>query len=143
MKRKKQTRRLSTCEFKLSLVEWYYKKDNNILQTVNKFKVDRKQIRNWTAGNKILESRKAQYPLLEQELSQQFCEQRNLGKSIKNGNLYQKQRMLENISLCLIVNIQIVGLLGLVGETNYHFVKRLMLLRRFRKNLNLQSRNLM
>ena len=49
VEKQKQTRRSFTREFKLSVIEWYYNNDNNILQTASKFKGDRKQIRNWIA----------------------------------------------------------------------------------------------
>ena len=42
-----------------------------------------------------------------------------------------------------ITNIKPVGSMGFVEETSYHFVERLMFLRRLRHNLNLQYKNLM
>lgn len=80
-------------KFKLCVVEWYYNNNKNILQTANKFKVDRKQIRNWTSGEENIRKQKNKsknargrtviYPLLEEEILRQFSEQRNLGKRIK------------------------------------------------------------
>lgn len=77
----------------LCVVEWYYNNNKNILQTANKFKVDRKQIRNWTSGEENIRKQKNKsknargrtviYPLLEEEILRQFSEQRNLGKRIK------------------------------------------------------------
>ena len=93
VKAQKQTRLSFTREFKLSVVEWYCNNDKSISQTGNKFKVDRTQIRNWIAGeenirkhkskSKKVQGSKPQCSLLEEELLRQFCEQRNLGKSIK------------------------------------------------------------
>ena len=63
------------------------------IATTNKFKVNRKQIKNWLAGKENIKKqksksknvwgRKSQYPLLEEELLRKFREQRNVGKSIK------------------------------------------------------------
>ena len=39
------------------------------------------------------------------------------------------------------MNIETVGLMGFAGETNYHFVERLISLRLLRHNLNLEFRN--
>ena len=74
----KQTRPSFTREFKLSVVEWYYNNNKNIFQATNKFRVDRKQMRNWIAGkenirkqkskSKNVRERKAQYHPLEKEL---------------------------------------------------------------------------
>ena len=38
VEKQKQTGRLFTREFKLSIVEWYYNNDTDILQTANMFK---------------------------------------------------------------------------------------------------------
>ena len=77
--------------------------------------------------------------------SKQFCEKINLGQNIKRWGFCQKQSesCWKNIKLWLILTIQIVGLLGFVGETNYHFVERFTFLKRLHHNLNLQPRNFM
>ena len=144
----KRNRRFFTPEFKFSLIEWYYNNGKNILLIANKFKVDRKQISNWITGkenirkpkskSKNVRGRKAQYPLLEEEL---FLTNLQVTKSweqyIKMVCFYQKQRKScwKNTHLWLIFNY----LMRFVGETNYHFIERLMFLRRLRHSLNLQS----
>ena len=45
----KQTRRLFKL-VNLSAAEWYYNNDKHVLQTANKFKIDRKQVRIWVTG---------------------------------------------------------------------------------------------
>ena len=46
----KQTRRSFTHEFKFRVVEWYFSNSKKILQTTNKFKIDKKQASTWIAG---------------------------------------------------------------------------------------------
>lgn len=63
------------------------------IATTNKFKDDRKQIKNWLAGEENIKKqksksknvwgRKSQYSLLEEELLRKFRGQKNVGKSIK------------------------------------------------------------
>ena len=89
----KQSRLSFTCEFKLSMVEWYYDNNKNIIQAANKLKIDIKRVRNYITGGKnirkqknkrkIVCSRHAQYSLLEDEILDEFREVRNLGKCIK------------------------------------------------------------
>ena len=66
-----------------------------------------------------------------------------LGKVYKDSGFYQKKRKScwKNIRLRLILNIQPIGLMGFVGEKNYHFIERLAFLRRLCHSL--QSRNFM
>ena len=42
----KQARRFFTCEFKLKVAECYNNNEKTILHTANKFKIERKQVRN-------------------------------------------------------------------------------------------------
>ena len=89
----KQSRLSFTCEFKLSMVEWYYDNNKNIIRAANKLKIDIKRVRNYITGGKnirkqknkrkIVCSRHAQYSLLEDEILDEFREVRNLGKCIK------------------------------------------------------------
>ena len=57
------------------------------------------------------------------------------------SNQKQRKSSWKNIQLWLILSIETVGLIGFVGETNYHFVERLIFLRLLRHNLNLEFRN--
>ena len=104
----KRARRLFNREFKLSVSEWYDNNKKYILQTASKFKIDRKQVRNWivSEGNirkqksksKTVRGRHAQYSLLEDEYWREFREQRNLGRWIKRWwvSSTAKKIMLEN-----------------------------------------------
>lgn len=112
----KQTRRSLTREFKLSLVEWYYNNSKNILQTASKFKVNRKHLRNWVAGeenirkqkskSKNIRGRKAQYSLLEEELLRQFHEQINLGKGIKGWWFLSKEKKMMLEKFWTVTNLK-------------------------------------
>ena len=42
----KQARRFFTCEFKLKVAECYNNNEKTILYTANKFKIEKKQVRN-------------------------------------------------------------------------------------------------
>lgn len=105
----KQSRLSFTCEFKLSMVEWYYDNNNNIIQAANKLKIDIKWVRNYIAGGenirkqtnkrKIVRSRHAQYSLLEDEILDEFREVRNLGTCIK-GWWLGKENYIRKISSC-------------------------------------------
>ena len=46
----KQARRFFTCEFKLKVAECYNSNEKTILHTTNKFKIEKKQVRNQIAG---------------------------------------------------------------------------------------------
>ena len=73
------TRRKSySRELKLEIVKWFHDNGKNVLQTSNKFKVDRKQVREWVKQEEIIiKQNKAsfakrrgtvKYPLLEKKL---------------------------------------------------------------------------
>lgn len=89
----KASRRSFTWEFKLSVIQWFYSHNKNILQTASYFKIDRKQVRQWIRNeekirkqkrkSKSVRGRKAKYPLLEKKLLEEFSERRSQGKIVK------------------------------------------------------------
>ena len=55
----KQTRRAFSREFKLSVVQWFYSNNKNVLQTSNHFKIDRKQVRTWVKAEEKIRKQKS------------------------------------------------------------------------------------
>ena len=51
-------RRSFTKEFKLEVIRWHYDNDNNVNQTSNEFKVDRKQVRQWVKSEESIRGQK-------------------------------------------------------------------------------------
>ena len=83
-----------TKEFKLSVVNYFYKHGENNLKTSNKFNVDQKQVREWVQketrisqqkrGNRSVgRGRNAFYAEMEKQLYGEFESARSVGKSIK------------------------------------------------------------
>ena len=51
----KSSRRSFTRECKLKAIHYYYDKGKNVNQASNKFRVDRKQVRNWVKSEELIQ----------------------------------------------------------------------------------------
>ena len=90
----KLKRRSYTREYKLSVVKWYMLNNKNKAVTARKFKLDRKQVRQWVQNENLIKETKqftrknhsgcpTKYPIAEQKLHEEFTSLRSQGKSIK------------------------------------------------------------
>ena len=151
----KRTWRSFTREFKLSVyynritttTKMYYKQQTSLKSKENKWGIRLLEKKRLARRKVKAKTYRVESPISpsRRRTSKQFCEKINLGQNIKRWGFCQKQSesCWKNIKLWLILTIQIVGLLGFVGETNYHFVERFTFLKRLHHNLNLQPRNFM
>ena len=80
---KEKTRKSYRREFKLNVIKWFYDNGKNVAHTAVRFKVHRKQIRNWIRdelkikeskekSQKIKSGRTAAYPDAEKALFAEF-----------------------------------------------------------------------
>ena len=89
----KARRRTFTREFELEVVSWHFNNSKNVNKTANKFEIDRRQVRNWIKdeGKIRKQNRKSKaariglvrFPLMENQLKEEFLGMRREGKSVK------------------------------------------------------------
>ena len=100
-------RRSFTKEFKLSVVNYFYKHGENNLKTSNKFNVGRKQVREWVRKETRISQQKrgtrsmgrgrnAFYAEMEKQLYGEFESARSVGKSIKRWWFNKRGRQILN-----------------------------------------------
>ena len=98
--KQKQTRKVFSCEFKLSVIQWFHSNGKNVLQTSNYFKINRKQVPAWSkAEEKIWKQKYKSLLLAGKHISHKrnkcWCNySRSIGnkvKSWKNGGFYRKR----------------------------------------------------
>ena len=88
-----KNRRSFTREFNLGVIKHYRKHGQSIHHTSDKYKIDRKQVRNWLKKEetifdqkkrtKAIRRGKVRFPELEQKLYDEFIQKRNEGRIIK------------------------------------------------------------
>ena len=103
----KSSIRSFTREFKLKAIHSCYDNGKNAIQAFNKFKVDRKQIRNLVKSEELIQKQnrtsrstqhgKLMFPVMERELYKRFIYTRKEGQWIKRWwfNTQAKQIMIE------------------------------------------------
>lgn len=105
------TKRKTFCkEFKLKLINWYFKNGKNINHTVSNFLIDRNQVRKWLNDEEKIRSLKhsrksrwhgkVKFPFMEKEFHSEFPDMQKEGKHFKRWcfNLQGRELVKEKIS---------------------------------------------
>ena len=89
----KVSRRIFTREFKLEVISSHFSNGKNINKTANKFEIDRKRIRNYIKDERNIPKQKrkskavrtgsVRFPLMEDQLNEEFLAMRRDGKRVK------------------------------------------------------------